>query len=404
MNNNLINLILGGALVLGLITIVLAAARRRFAEHGYNVAAAFMSVIWSGAIAGAFALLAFFITSSTYGAWFPAEPLERSKVIGGWFSGSGLNLSDLMALTFTVLAFGLAHLVAFSGMLLRQNFVQAFSKAQPTVKIDINYGEMAWDTVGFVMLFSLFWFFMTRWEAPILALRCGELIGSESLEKQLNDIGSIESVGQIVGSSWVLNTVQILWPTLILLVSWGFTRAWLGLAEAINPQDNKPQDNKPAEESGSAQPDQGLETETTPSPAAPGGNVPDARRVPMEQAEAHRQVADAERRAAEAEARADAEMKVSARRHTDPGNGNGASTNGTTPATGGATTATMAGAEHVQALIDQVEEERARNSHLQRENAALSQQHSFNPLWQPNRAGAPDQLLDRSHYKGDFHE
>lgn len=381
MNPNILILIFKGLVILALTTAVLAAARRSFGERGYSIPSAFLSVAWWGGLDLGLALLSFYLTATTYKNWFPSEPLGDQPVFGRWFTSSQLDIADMMAFVITGIVIGLAHKVAYSGMFLRQELS------------DNGFGNrraLIGEATGLVACGGLYLFLMYQWEAPILALRTAELIGSDAL---MEDAAAIRGVGEIISGSWLLRTLVVLWPLLILFMAWATTRALVRWDNVLNQQDAP-------EAAEAAVP----EVESHGAPASEGdaqpdlfsSGDPDLNRLRAQTADAERRAQEAVRQAAEAESRAARAREAAVL--TGAGNGNGhtaAPANAVHAPTGNGNQDAV-----VQALIDQIEEQRQHSQQLGRELDARSMDLARNPLSQPNRSGLGDRWLGGSRITG----
>lgn len=223
MNGQLISLI--PKLLLGFVayTLILATARNLAGQRGYNVVTAALSLAWWFGVDAAIAMLSFFLTVTAYRSWFPSEYLEDFPLVAHLFGGTDLVAADWMALVFTLLVFALAHGVAWLIIFVMQQVTDWEHRDFRPLLVELPF---------ILLTIGAFAYLMYQWEGPILAVRTAELINDTGA---FDNIGSIHAVKDIIADSWLLRSLYHLWPVLILFVSYGFTRAFLGFEAAINP-------------------------------------------------------------------------------------------------------------------------------------------------------------------------
>ena len=225
-----------------------------------------------------------------------------------------------------------------------------------------NLQAVLTQTPFFLLATWCFIWLMFQWESPILAIRTADLIAENDI---LDNVASIEGVGDIVGSSWLVRALYWLWPALILFVSYGFTRAFLGLENAIQ--------QTPVDAS-----DAPSETDRAPDRAAVLEGA-DGAEVPLQTS------GDA----------TDAHAPEPARQQSHGGNGDGRGPHPRIPElepielpggdNGGNGRGHGGDDPGVQELLEQLETERRERSQAERERDALVHSQAVNPLTVPNR-------------------
>jgi len=348
-------LIVKAVVALAIYTMILVAARHVAGQRGYTVASAFMSAAWWFALDAGLALLSYFLTVTAYRNWFPSEYLEDFPVVARWFTNSDLNAADWMALAFTGAVFTLAHIMAWLLMFLMQELSRGRVANLQPILIEAPF---------FLLATGVFLWLMYQWETPVLALRTAELICDTDM---MDNVGGIENVRDIIGASWLLRSLYWLWPVLILFLSYGFTRAALGLHAAIQ---QAPDQQGPALAVVAPAEEAEVPTAEEESLAVPPTlQDQDILAVPLRQlrepgdgrnGNGHRRVPELSQ----------LEPVPGLGRADDDGNSH-----------------EHAGDEDVgiQELIDQLEDERHQRAQAERERDALAHAQALNPLSQPNR-------------------
>lgn len=358
MSSQVCVLIAKALVLLVVYTLVLSAARRWAGQRGYAVTAALMSVAWWLVFDAGFAILSYVLTVTAYTMWFPSEYLEDLPLIGGWFANSDLCAADWLALILTGLAFSLAHGVAWYLMLISE--IISMGRAA-------DYRPLVRQGLPLVLTAVTYSMLMYWWESPVLALRTAEMVCESDL---VDNVGSIQSVREIVGTSWVLRSLYWMWPMLILYISHKFTNAFLQMENAIQHGPAEPAEvpaiaARPVGERPGAPVPQGVPARPEPQrPVQPmpvplegqavGGNGDGPRHVP--------DLPPLEPLEAPVEGRG---RNGGRRDHADEDPG-------------------------IQELLDQLEAERRERAQAELERDALAHQHAVNPLNMPNReAGEP---------------
>ncbi|MCW5941091.1 MAG: hypothetical protein KIS66_02595 [Fimbriimonadaceae bacterium] len=333
-------------------TLVLGVAKRWAGRQGLDVVSAWLSLSWWFVIDATVMVVAYLLSSSMYLNWFPPEPVADSTMLGPLFAQSDLAISDLMAAAYVLVTCALSHALAYAGIFVAQSLADGgFRLARVFVP----------HALGLLAIGGLYGAFMYRWEAVVLALRTAELVGSPRTDRLLHDIVGVADVGAIVGGSWLLGTLYLLWPLLIAFVAWGATRANLVYHNLL--ADDEPgatsdpaptpasteRPNRPTPRIPAPNPSRELDPEPAPNPnlAATNGRVP----ANLQETSAHPRVDEVLAESPRAAAASIADP--------DP--------------------------SHVQELLDEVERQRAAREAAEDEIRGLRRNSALNPLDQPNR-------------------
>lgn len=221
----------GGVLIY---TVLLAIMSNVLGSNGRDRLNAVASLLWWATIDIGLGCLSYALTVTAYRNWFPSEYLDELPLLDMIFDNSDVLAADLMALVLTGLVMAISHSLAFHTIAVMQAILEPRqgSAEKPAVGPDSEPAPQSpWVDAPWVGLLLATWAItMWSWESPVLVLRVASLM-TDSVD--MSTVAQYTGVGAIIGNSWLLRTLYRMWPLLILVTAYGFTRALLRVAAAV---------------------------------------------------------------------------------------------------------------------------------------------------------------------------
>ena len=227
--------VLGGFL---LYVLLLIAVKRHAGEQGYLGLQAGMSLAWWLGIDLVLIVTSFSLAAATYRMWVPTEgDLGELSPILAFLQGSGIEIADVLAASMTLLIFGLAHSLSLAAIWLRQSLTKSesqqskYSESQQSTDKD----PPLWlTTAGFLGILAATGYSLLAWEAPVIALRIAQMLGSDGFETATEDILAIRNIWTLLSQSWLLTALSLVWSIAILFNSHMTVKAKLAFDAALN--------------------------------------------------------------------------------------------------------------------------------------------------------------------------
>jgi hypothetical protein len=233
MNPNIASLFAQCVVCMVVWTLVLLAARRYFQARGVLIVQSATGLLWWLAVDLLLMTCSFFLAQSTYAMWMPSDgPLsDLSAMMRNWFAGSDLEIADIFALAVTLLVFGIAHAFVYAATLVRQSLVGP-AELRPQRSLLVSYAA------GAVLLGAVLFYMLRNWEAPVIAVRIAQMVGSDRFDGALDDILAIGNVwNELIAKSWLLTSVCWAWSIMIVFTAWATVKSHLAFDNALHAPD-----------------------------------------------------------------------------------------------------------------------------------------------------------------------